>query len=300
MRISASTLNEDGLAGVLACITELLKQTPPGSDCHRQFPGSPDLRSATRRRSGASCTSWRRSCPCCRSPPSGSVSTTAPTPATTPEFAVADAIMSLGTDREADRDRRVLSVLKLRGSGSLSGNHAYRLSSAGLDVFPRMADPVDLDRYGGAPRTHVLWRRGVGCHALRRLLPRRFDPAGRTFRHRQDAARAPLHLRRRAARRDRADRNVPGEPDPAGADPQRVLVVAGRSGHRAHVPQPSRSVSRRMGLRPARHRAPHRRHQSRHRQPGRPASRLPETKFASASTSTRCCSAAPAPTSASS
>ena len=78
---------------------------------------------------------------------------------------------------------------------------------------------------------------------------------------------------------------------------QRVLVVAGRSGHRAHVPQPSRSVSRRMGLRPAGHRAPHRRHQGRHRQPGRPASRLPETKFVSASTSTRCCSAAPAPTS---
>ena len=66
-----------------------------------------------------------------------------------PELAVADAIVSLGTHREADRDRRVLSVVKLRGSGSLSGKHAYRLSSAGIDVFPRMADPVEHDRYGG-------------------------------------------------------------------------------------------------------------------------------------------------------
>ena len=66
-----------------------------------------------------------------------------------PELAVADAIVSMGTDREAERDRRILSVIKLRGSGSLSGRHAYRISSAGIDVFPRMADPVQLERYSG-------------------------------------------------------------------------------------------------------------------------------------------------------
>ena len=75
------------------------------------------------------------------------MSTAAPTRSDAPEFAVADAIVSLGTEREADRDRRVLSVIKLRGSGSMSGKHAYRLSSAGIHVFPRMADPVELDRY---------------------------------------------------------------------------------------------------------------------------------------------------------
>ena len=49
--------------------------------------------------------------------------------------------------REAERGRRVFSVIKLRGSDSLSGKHAYRLSSSGIHVFPRMADLVELDRY---------------------------------------------------------------------------------------------------------------------------------------------------------
>ena len=82
-----------------------------------------------------------------------------------PEFAVADAIVSLGTEREAERDRRVLSVIKLRGSGSLSGKHAYRLSSTGIHVFPRMADPVELDRYDRAQE-----RMSSGIPALDAML----------------------------------------------------------------------------------------------------------------------------------
>ncbi len=52
------------------------------------------------------------------------------------EFAVADAIIRLGTNVMAERRMRVLTVLKLRGSGFLSGQHAYRLSNRGLDLFP--------------------------------------------------------------------------------------------------------------------------------------------------------------------
>ena len=63
--------------------------------------------------------------------------------ASAPEFAVADAIISLASERRADRDIRLLQVLKLRGSAFLSGQHGYRLSSDGLHVFPRLADPVD-------------------------------------------------------------------------------------------------------------------------------------------------------------
>ncbi len=63
------------------------------------------------------------------------------------EFAVADAIVSLQTERAADRERRVLQVLKLRGSGFMSGQHAYRLSAEGFEVFPRLADPVDVSSY---------------------------------------------------------------------------------------------------------------------------------------------------------
>jgi circadian clock protein KaiC len=66
---------------------------------------------------------------------------------TAPEFAVADAIVSLSSDRTSQRELRVLQVLKLRGSGFLSGTHAYRLSAAGIEVFPRLADPVDPAAY---------------------------------------------------------------------------------------------------------------------------------------------------------
>ena len=64
-----------------------------------------------------------------------------------PEFAVADGVISLAVEPAADRDARVLQVLKLRGSGFLSGRHGYRLSADGIHVFPRLADPVDQGHY---------------------------------------------------------------------------------------------------------------------------------------------------------
>ena len=45
------------------------------------------------------------------------------------------------------REFRYLQVLKLRGSGFLSGKHACRISAAGLDVFPRLADPASSATY---------------------------------------------------------------------------------------------------------------------------------------------------------
>ena len=61
--------------------------------------------------------------------------------AAAPEFAVADAVIWLTSARQEERETRLLQVLKLRGSGYLSGRHAYRLSADGLRVFPRLADP---------------------------------------------------------------------------------------------------------------------------------------------------------------
>jgi len=63
------------------------------------------------------------------------------------EFAVADAIIALSTRRLGTRDFRVLEVLKLRGSGFATGEHSYRVSPAGLDVFPRLADLKDESDY---------------------------------------------------------------------------------------------------------------------------------------------------------
>jgi circadian clock protein KaiC len=62
---------------------------------------------------------------------------------TSPEFAVADSVIVLDTKRSAERSIRYISVRKLRGGDFLSGDHAYRLTAGGLNVFPRFADPHD-------------------------------------------------------------------------------------------------------------------------------------------------------------
>lgn len=60
--------------------------------------------------------------------------------AVAPEFAVADAIVNLAAVRAGNREIRLLKVSKIRGSDFLAGLHAYRLSSQGIQVFPRLAD----------------------------------------------------------------------------------------------------------------------------------------------------------------
>jgi circadian clock protein KaiC len=60
---------------------------------------------------------------------------------------VADSVITLGNKKVAEREMRVLEVLKLRGSGFLSGEHAYRITAAGLNVFPRLADALDTSEY---------------------------------------------------------------------------------------------------------------------------------------------------------
>jgi circadian clock protein KaiC len=64
-----------------------------------------------------------------------------------PEFAVADAIIALAVKRTAEQETRVLRVLKLRGSGYATGEHTYRITADGLDVFPRLADELDPSVY---------------------------------------------------------------------------------------------------------------------------------------------------------
>jgi circadian clock protein KaiC len=64
-----------------------------------------------------------------------------------PECAVADSIIYLTAQRRTEQETRVLQVLKLRGSGFISGQHTYRLSPHGLSVYPRMADTVTAEAY---------------------------------------------------------------------------------------------------------------------------------------------------------
>jgi circadian clock protein KaiC len=61
--------------------------------------------------------------------------------ASCPEFAVADGIIQLER-RASDRaDQRYLRVLKLRGSSYAEGAHAFRITRAGLEVYPRLVTP---------------------------------------------------------------------------------------------------------------------------------------------------------------
>ena len=64
-----------------------------------------------------------------------------------PEFAVADAVISLETKQAAERAVRYLSVRKLRGSEFRSGDHVYRITANGLVVFPRLADLCDTSAH---------------------------------------------------------------------------------------------------------------------------------------------------------
>jgi circadian clock protein KaiC len=59
-----------------------------------------------------------------------------------PEFSVADGIIELSRRQQGSRDFRYVRVVKLRGSGFLSGLHALSISRAGLQVHPRLVTPV--------------------------------------------------------------------------------------------------------------------------------------------------------------
>jgi circadian clock protein KaiC len=64
-----------------------------------------------------------------------------------PEFAVADAIVELARQPMTTRDERYLRVLKLRGSEYREGQHAFRITRAGLELYPRLVAPRVPEHY---------------------------------------------------------------------------------------------------------------------------------------------------------
>jgi circadian clock protein KaiC len=67
--------------------------------------------------------------------------------ATFPEFAVADGIIELARNALGTRDERYLRVFKLRGSSYRQGFHAFDITAAGLQVYPRLVSPVAAASY---------------------------------------------------------------------------------------------------------------------------------------------------------
>jgi len=138
-------LNERGLAGVLEQVSELIKQRRPGLIVIDSFKALSAYAEGAEFREFLHDFAGRLSAVATSSLWIGEYGEDEIGPA--PEFAVADAIISLSTARAAERETRMLRILKLRGSAFAPGRHAYRLSADGIDVFPRLADTLDITSY---------------------------------------------------------------------------------------------------------------------------------------------------------
>jgi circadian clock protein KaiC len=93
--------------------------------------------------------------------------------ANAPEFAVGDGIIYLADEAFGRFDQRWLRVLKLRGTEFLMGKHSFRISSAGIEVFPRF-ESLTAPRDGRSGE-----RLSVGVAAIDDLMGGGF-PAGST------------------------------------------------------------------------------------------------------------------------
>lgn len=62
-----------------------------------------------------------------------------------PEFAVADGILRLGSERQELTSVRELEVLKMRGAAYVSGRHFFEIGGDGLSVYPRVSAPAPTD-----------------------------------------------------------------------------------------------------------------------------------------------------------
>ena len=82
-----------------------------------------------------------------------------------PEFAVSDSIIQLARQSLGTRDERYLRVLKLRGSSYREGQHAFRITNDGIQLFPRLISPRVATTY--TPR---LERTSTGVPGLDPML----------------------------------------------------------------------------------------------------------------------------------
>jgi circadian clock protein KaiC len=82
-----------------------------------------------------------------------------------PEFAASDSIIQLARQPLGTRDERYLRVLKLRGSPYREGQHAFRITDRGIQLYPRLISPRVATTY--TPR---LDRASTGVPGLDAML----------------------------------------------------------------------------------------------------------------------------------
>ena len=67
------------------------------------------------------------------------------------EFSLADGIIQLSFQPREPVDRRWLRITKMRGGNQRAGKHAFRITTRGVEVFPRIEalDPAELSPHSG-------------------------------------------------------------------------------------------------------------------------------------------------------
>jgi circadian clock protein KaiC len=83
-----------------------------------------------------------------------------------PEFAIADGIVRLTTERQELTTARQLEILKLRGANYVSGRHFFEMDADGLTFYPRVRGP----EMTGEPPVDLADRVATGVAGLDALL----------------------------------------------------------------------------------------------------------------------------------
>jgi circadian clock protein KaiC len=83
-----------------------------------------------------------------------------------PEFAIADGIVRLTTERQELTTARQLEVLKLRGANYVTGRHFFEMGAEGLTFYPRVRGP----EMTGEPPVDLADRVATGVSGLDALL----------------------------------------------------------------------------------------------------------------------------------
>lgn len=69
-----------------------------------------------------------------------------------------DCVLHISEVTVGDKSERYLSVIKMRGRSYIAGKHTYKLSSDGIEVFPRLQPETDIDKPASTLRVST----GVG------------------------------------------------------------------------------------------------------------------------------------------
>ena len=192
---------------------------------------------------------------------------------TAPEAAVADGIISLEMERANERAQRLIQVIKLRGSQFRSGRHGYRLSTDGITVFPRLADPLSQEAYGLSEQ-----RISTGIPPLDTMLAEGYRQGSSTLVAGPSGAGKTLMglhfiFSGAASGEPGVIASLQENPVQLQRMASRLRLVAGRRAGVGHVSISQRCLHRRMGVPTARPCGGHRRDTRSDRQPERSALR---------------------------